>query len=166
MPKSSPITWRIRTSTEIEKPRYIIVLFQTSRGNSWKHDCTQFDDCKIRNVRLYLNSDFWPYENIPIDFKKNYVSELYEMYADFQRSYYGKDLPSPLFTRNEFLTHAPMYVIDCSKQKDELKIGGVDVRVEIDCAEDLPDGTTAFALILHDKLVRYTPLTNRVVQGL
>lgn len=164
MPKSSPITWRIRTTT-VEKPRYIIIGFSTNRVNTYKHDCTKFDNCNVRDVRLYLNSEYWPFEKIPLDFKKGYISELYEMYAEFQTSYYAKD-PEPMISRNLFNKFTPMHVIDCSLQNDELKLGGVDVRIEIEASENIPENTTCYCLIIHDKIVTYTPLTNAVQMSL
>ena len=83
------------------------------------------------------------------------------MYANFREQYYEKEC-SPYFTISEFLEKSPIVVIDCSKQNDSVKSGAVDVRLEIEADENFPDGTIAYCLIIHDRIVEYTPLTNLV----
>ncbi|EZA55663.1 hypothetical protein X777_04305 [Ooceraea biroi] len=46
-------------------------------------------------------------------------------------------------------------VIDCSRQSESVKTATVDVRLEFDCMEDIPANTTAYCLIIHDRVVEY-----------
>lgn len=43
--------WRVKTSTQLEKPRYVILCFQTNKKNNPKADVTLFDHCNLRSVR-------------------------------------------------------------------------------------------------------------------
>ena len=155
------ISWSIKTSNQLEKPRYIIFAFQTDRKNTITRNAGLFDHCNLTNVKLYLNSQFFPYDNINVSFTKDRYSILYDMYARFQSSYYNKN-NNPLLTPAKFLTHAPIVVIDCSKQNEAVKSSAVDIRVEFEFENNVPEKTTAYCLILHDTIVTYTPLTGMV----
>ena len=117
--KTSPVTWTVKTCSQTERPSYVIVFFQTNRSNSLTKNAAEFDHCKVRSVRLYLNSDYWPHDTLSVDFEKGHVSQLYEMYAKFQSSYYAKD-PEPILSRKDFSKSSPMWVIDCSNQPQPL----------------------------------------------
>ncbi|XP_043472024.1 uncharacterized protein LOC122504820 [Leptopilina heterotoma] len=91
IPTRSKVLWQIKTSRQLEKPRYVIVGFQTARKDKRKKYACHFDHCNITNVKLFLNSQYYPYGNLNLNFDQNQYSLLYEMYANFQSSYYGKD---------------------------------------------------------------------------
>ena len=114
------------------------------------------------NVKLFLNSQCCPYGNMNIDIKNNRYAILYEMYCNFQTAYYGKNIAEPLMGKNEFKNSAPLIVIDCSQQNDMLKNGPVDVRLEFEARENFPAGTSAYCLILHDRVVHYKPISGDV----
>ena len=88
-----------------------------------------FDHCNISNVKLFLNSQYYPYGNMNLDVNRNQYAILYDMYANFQNAYYGKDA-EPMLKKLEFLTYVPLIVIDCSKQNESLKNAPVDVRLK------------------------------------
>lgn len=156
--------WVLKTSTQLEKPRFIILGLQTARKNSKVKNASQFDQCGIQNVKVFLNSQSYPYGNINNNFTQNEVSVIYEMYCNFQRSYYGKE-PKPLLSRNEFVSYAPIIVLDTSFQNEKIKSGSVDIRLELETAANIPGETSAFALIIHDRIVEYNVL-NSVVRKL
>lgn len=161
--KSQSHMWAIKAVSQLEKPRFIILGFQTSRNNDETKNKSVFDHCNLRDVKLHLGSTMYPYDNLHVDFKKNRFAILYEMYAQFQHSYYGS-VSEPLFTPEEFLNIAPLIVIDCSHQNETVKTGAIDVRLEFETTENIPDKTAAYCLILHDRIVRYNPTTNIVHQ--
>lgn len=85
----------------------------------------------------------------------NYYSTLYEMFANFQRSYYGKKTNHPMLTTTQFKSIAPLVVIHSSRQKETLNRGPVEVRVEFNTGSNIPVKTSAYCLILHDCVVQY-----------
>lgn len=155
-------SWSIKTTTQLEKPRYVIFALQTDRKNNMSEDVTIFDHCNLSNVKLYLNSDFYPYDDINLDFDKNRWAILYEMYTRFCKGYYGNEHLHPSLSNMNFLRYGPFVVIDCSRQNESVKNGTVDVRIEFDCQKNVPINTTAYCLIIHDRVVQYNPLTNVV----
>ncbi|XP_076299357.1 uncharacterized protein LOC143218197 [Lasioglossum baleicum] len=102
-----------------------ISLEENDKKNQLQKSANQFDDCKLLNIRLYLNSESYPYDDLNLDFEKNKYAILYDMYTRFQNSYYGN-------------------------------------RSNFECRDNVPVNTAAYCLIIHDRIVEYSPLTNVV----
>jgi hypothetical protein len=161
LPETQRHTWTVKTSTHLEKARYVIFGLQTKRRNEITKNAGEFDHCKLTNCKVFLNSQFFPYDNFNIDFTKERFSVLYDMYARFQNSYYGKT-NTPLLKPQQFESTYPIVVIDCSKQNESVKSSSVDIKLEMEFKDNAPKDTSAYCLILHDKIVTYTPLTGIV----
>lgn len=162
VPENTQNTWTVKSSSYIEKPRMIIFALQTNRKNTLNRDTSLFDSCSLRNVKVYLNAETYPYDNLNIDWEKNHWSVLYEMYAQFQKSYYYKSDGDPLLSPSDFKHSAPIVVIDCSHQNENLKSGNIDLRIEFETSNPIPEKTAAFCIILHDRTVKYNPLSGSV----
>jgi hypothetical protein len=162
--ESHSFTWVLKSSTSLEKPRFVIIGFQTDRKNNLRKDASKFDHCHLKNIKLYLNSQSYPYENLNLDYRHNQYALAYDMYARFQQSYYynKKMICEPLFKPAKFKTDAPLLVIDCSYQNETFKNGTVDARIEFETLADMPANTSAFCLVLYEQFVSYEPLTGRV----
>jgi len=131
-------SWAVKTATQLEKSRYVIFALQTGRKNIMSRDVSVFDDCNLTNVKLYLNSEFYPYDDLNVDFGKNGYAILFDMYARFRKAYYGYDCYKTLLT---FLMNGPFVVIDCARQNESIKSATVDVRIDFDCKENVPVNT-------------------------
>jgi len=57
----------VKTSPALEKPRFVILGFQTNRQNKKNQKASQFDHAKFRDVKLYFNSQCYPYANLNLD---------------------------------------------------------------------------------------------------
>ncbi|XP_071579338.1 uncharacterized protein [Temnothorax nylanderi] len=155
-------SWAVKAAPQLEKPRYVIFALQTGRRNEFTEDSSRFDHCALANVKLYLNSEFYPYDDVNADFESDKFAVLYEMYAKFRGAYYGDSRDDALFSPRDFARVAPLVVIDCSRQNEAVKSATVDVRIEFECKENVPPKTTAFCLIVHDRVIEYGSLTNVV----
>ncbi|XP_077282733.1 uncharacterized protein LOC143908798 [Temnothorax americanus] len=155
-------SWAVKAAPQLEKPRYVIFALQTGRRNEFTEDASRFDHCTLTNVKLYLNSEFYPYDDVNADFENDKFAVQYEMYAKFRGAYYGDGRDNALLSPREFARVAPLVVIDCSRQNESVKSATVDVRIEFECKENVPPKTTAFCLIVHDRVIEYSPLTNVV----
>ncbi|XP_011859290.1 PREDICTED: uncharacterized protein LOC105556789 [Vollenhovia emeryi] len=155
-------SWAIKTATQLEKPRYLIFALQTGRKNIMSQNVSQFNHCKLSNVKLYLNSECYPYDDMNLDFDKNKWSSLYDAFSRFWKSYFGNGVLMPGLTTGNFLEQGPFVIIDCSRQNESVKSATVDVRLEFECKENVPVNTTTYCLIIHDRVVQYNPLTNVV----
>ncbi|KYN13485.1 hypothetical protein ALC57_14331 [Trachymyrmex cornetzi] len=47
-------------------------------------------------------------------------------------------------------------------RNESVKSATVDVRIEFDCKENVPANTTAYCLIIYDRVIEYCPLSNIV----
>ncbi|XP_071570611.1 uncharacterized protein [Temnothorax nylanderi] len=129
-------SWAIKTTTQLEKPRYVVFALQTGRKNVMSADTSRFDHCNLTNVKLYLNSEVYPYDDLNLDFDKHRWAILYDMYARFCKNYYGYEYLEPSLTVSTFL--------------------------QFDCMENVPPNTSGYCLIIHDRVIEYNPLTNVV----
>lgn len=155
--------WPVKTSTKVETPRHVILAFQKDKRGNLKKDMSKFDHCDLRNVNVYLNSERYPYGDLQLDFKNNRFATLYEMFSEFRQVYYN-NAQEPIFTPSEFKDKAPLVYINCTHQRDLLQTGPVTMRVEFETGEKMSDRTTAYCLIIHDKIFSYNPLTKIVKQ--
>jgi hypothetical protein len=163
LPQSTGQTWAIKTMSQLEKPRFVILAFQNNRKDRMDNDSSLFDHNELTDVKLYLNSASFPYNDLNLDFEIGRFGLLYEMYRGFQEAYYpDREYNSPLFTLKSFKDKAPLVVIDCSKQNEQVKTGPVDIRLEFKSKVAFPANTTAYCVIIHDRVVEYNPLTGEV----
>lgn len=153
----------IATSTKLQTPRQVIVGFHTDRAGNPKKNMSEFDHCNIKNLRVYLNTERRPYDNQNTDFERKRYATLYEMYSHFQSTYYNKH-DEPLLSLEEFKAIAPLIVVDCSNQKDYLQANAVVLRLEFETSSNIPANTTAYCLVLHDRVFTYNALTKAVKQ--
>ena len=135
LPTTSKHVWNVKTFNQLEKARFVILAFQTNRKGQRAENASRFHHCNISNVKLFLNSQYYPYGNLNLDVTHNQYAVLYDMYANFQKSYYGKDSEPKLKKKINFLTHASLIVIDYSKQNETLKSASVDVRLEFEARQ-------------------------------
>lgn len=161
LPQTSKQSWTVKTASQLEKPRYVIVAFQTGKRANMKANAATFDHCKLTNMKLHLNSVSYPYDDLKLDVSRNHYALLYDMYTRFQESYYLLQA-QPLLSREVFEKHAAMVVIDCSKQNETIRSAPVDIRLEFEASENFPANTTAYCLIIHDKSFSYDPSSNLV----
>ncbi|KAJ8967218.1 hypothetical protein NQ317_001327 [Molorchus minor] len=159
--------WSVKTTRSLERPRYIIIGFQNNnQSNDKAMDITRFTHANISNIRLYLNSDVFPYERWNLDFSKKLDSAAYYAYENFQRSYYEKDMSEPMMDLGEFRKN-PLFIIDCSHQPEAVKSSTVDIKLEFETRNaSFPAQTRVYALILHDAYFSYSALDGSVQCGL
>lgn len=164
LPTTSKQSWHVRTSAQLETPRFVILAFQTNRRCNIEAESTKFDNCKLTNACVFLNSEKFPYDNLNLDWDNNVYSLAYDMYTRFRESYYqdGRKDDGCSLTMDQFKELSPITIIDCSHQNELIKNGPVDLRIEFDALENFPANTAAYALILHDRIINYSPFTGIV----
>ncbi|KAE9543200.1 hypothetical protein AGLY_003111, partial [Aphis glycines] len=124
------VVWNLKTASKLEKPRFIIIGLQKGRKNLIEKDCSVFYHCNLTNVKVFLNSIAYPYDNLNLDFSKNNFTLLYNMYTSFQESYHEKNIRNPILSRSTFLSNAPII-------NDSATASSVDVQLEIEASKSL-----------------------------
>jgi len=114
-------------------------------------------------VKLYLNSESYPYDDMNLDFNKN-RSILYDMYACFCKNYYGYDYLEPNQIVKSFRHNGPFVIIDCSQNKIHRERNcGRAHRIQGEGVRRMyPMNITAYCIIIHDRVVPHNSLTNVV----
>lgn len=158
--------WALKTSTSLEKPRYLILSFINADSlDNYKKNAIDFINAGIRDIRVYLNSSVFPYERWNLDFSKKLYGPAYYAYENFQRSYYNRQDYSPLLDLEEFFQN-PVFVIDSSQQADNnIKNSTVDIKIEFETRNKFAKNIKVFALVLHDAFLSYNALDGSVRTG-
>ena len=88
IPESTIFTWRLCVKTAPEKPRFIIVGFQTAKdGDQTKYPST-FDHVKLKNTYVTLNSDQYPAVDYNLSFANQKCSRAYGDAALFEVKFF------------------------------------------------------------------------------
>ncbi|XP_060855268.1 uncharacterized protein LOC132932943 [Metopolophium dirhodum] len=162
LPRNTSHSWTVKSSSWLEKPRFVLFGLQTDRKKNIENDAGRFDLCQLKNLKVHLNSKVYPYEDFRADFKNNTTSILYKAYTDFQKSYYERDYCEPLLSKHIFQNYVPIVVVDLSYQNDNVKSSTVDLRIDFETDTVIPEKTSAYCLILHDQIITYNPFSGDV----
>ncbi|XP_065664416.1 uncharacterized protein LOC136086076 [Hydra vulgaris] len=68
VPLSNTFSWRLSVKTSPEKPRYIIVAFQTSKDGDQNANTSVFDYCDLKNMHIVLNQERYPAADYNLSF--------------------------------------------------------------------------------------------------
>lgn len=154
--------WSIGSSSMLERPRYVIVAFSENRKNNITKENYKFDNVGLKDMKLYLNGETYPYVNLNINYPKKLTSTIYDMYLKCHKSYYNKDVSDVLLSKKEFNTSYPLICFDVSRQNDSIKSASVDIKLEFETSSPPAPNTSCFCLIIHDRIVTYRALSNVV----
>lgn len=157
--------WSVKTTTQITKPRYVVVAFQSKRSHVIKADPQRYDHCNITNIRLHLNNERYPYDDLNLNFAGEDYCEAFITMDQIQNGYYnGTQSKNPLNMIPNIKDKSIIYfAFDCSRSENlNVRNGMVDVRIEVDASENFTANTTAYCLIIHDNFVKYVPATGMV----
>jgi len=163
LPQTSKHSWMVKTCSQVERPRCLIIAFLTNApGTVADGYNVDYDACSLTNVKAYINSVEYPYEDFNESFDKNLFTMFYQNYVDFQKHYYERFNAQPCLTREQYKELGPFICIDCSRQNDDAKTSSIDLRIEIEAANNFPANTAAYCLVIHDRIVQYNPFTGEV----
>lgn len=164
VPQSTHFTWRLSVKSSSEKPRYIIVSFQTRKDGDQTQNPAIFDHVNVSNMYVMLNSDRYPAVDYNLSFTKQQFSRAYREAAAFRTKYYHMDplVSNPNITPSDYKTLYPLFVFDVSKQSERLKNSVTDIQIKAQFNENVPVGTEAFALVISDRLMSFQSDGNKM----
>lgn len=163
LPQTTKHIWTVKSTTQICKPRFIFVVFQTNRQTVASFSDV-YDHCNIRHVKLHLNNECFPYDTITNDFANHHYVELYHAFAAIQKSYYPGQGENPISHNYGDFGGYPIFTFDCSRTDESLLGGAVDIRLEIEARENIPENTAAYCLIIYDNYFEYSPFSSIVAK--
>lgn len=165
LPQTTETIWSVKTVSQINKPRYVIVGLQTARNGVRVTDASKFDTCYVTGMRLLLNSQIFPYNMNELNIGGGIFAELYNIYSSIQSSYYNGTEPNHPFGLNaqNFQT-SPLFIFDTSRADESLIDGSIDIRVEIKTRQNMPANTIAYCLIIYENSFKYSPFDGIVTR--
>ena len=86
--QSTNFTWRLAAKTAPEKPRYIIIGFQTGKSGNQEENPAIFDNVDVCNMYATLNSTRYPAVDYNMSFPKQQFSRAYGDVAAFRSKFF------------------------------------------------------------------------------
>ena len=157
----------ITRASGIKKPRQIFVAFQTDKGANQTQNPAVFDHINLTKAILTLNGTRYPAFDHTIDYSKNRYANLYEWFDNFESDFHSLNpfIVGSQVNYQNFKELYPIIRFDVTHQNDSIKSGGVvDVQLEFTTAEDTVANTKAFIVMLHDKVIKLKPLSEKVCE--
>ena len=148
--------WRLSVTSGIEKPRWILVGFQTNKTNEQTQNPAVFDHLALDRAYVQLNNERYPKSDVGINFANNQYSILYKMADDFKREYYGMNnlIGGSQINLATYKSLFPILVFDVRNQSEKLKSGVIDIVLKFYFRQGVPANTEAFAVILSDRIFK------------
>ena len=164
VPQSKSFSWRLTVKSSPEKPRYIIVSFQTDKHGNQEKNPSVFNHVNVNNMYITLNSTRYPVVDYDLSFTKQQFSRAYGDAASFRSKFYGMDelVSNPNITPSDYKDLFPIFVFDVSRQSEKLKNSVTDIQVKAYFNENVPANTEAFAVVISDRVVSFTSNGNKM----
>ncbi|XP_060077581.1 uncharacterized protein LOC132557111 [Ylistrum balloti] len=157
VPQSTSFTWRLSVKSAPERPRYVIVGFQTDKDGDQEQNPSIFDNVNVRNIFVMLDSARYPAVAYNLSLPKQQFSRAYGDAAAFRSKFYNMDelVSNPNITPADYKTLFPLFVFDVSKQSERLKTAVTDIQIKTQFNANVPAGTEAFAVVISDKMINF-----------
>ena len=130
VPESTSFTWRLSVKTSPEKPRFIIVAFQTAKDGDQTKNPSTFDHVNLKNAYVALNSDRYPAVDYNLSFANQKFSRVYGDAALFGVKFFVMDevITQSNITPIDYKTLYPLFTFDGRKEKEKVKSSVVDIQ--------------------------------------
>ena len=164
VPQSTNFTWRLSVKSSPEKPRWIIVGFQTGKDHDERQNAALFNHCNLTNIYAMLNSTKYPAVDYNVSFAKNQFSRLFNAAIKFRENFYNIDslLGKLDIDPWQYKELFPLYVIDVSKQSERLKNSVTDIQIKAQFSEAVPEDTEAYAVVISDRELDFESNGNKM----
>ena len=138
-PESTSFTWRLSVKTAPEKPKFIIVEFQTDKDGDQTKNPSTFDHVNLKIAYVTLNSDRYPAVDYTLSFSNQKFSKRYGGAALFGVKFFGMDelITQSKITPSDYKTLYPLFTFDVSKLKEKFKSSVVDIQIEVNFTENV-----------------------------
>lgn len=167
LPQTTSTLWSVKTISSVNRPRFVIVGFQTNRNGVRVRDASFFDACNMSELRLHMNSQIYPYNASEIDIGNARYSELYHSTANIQSSYYNNtEATNPFALSFREMQDCALFAFDTSHAEETLIDSAVDIKIEIKTRQNIPANTTGLCLIVYDREIQYSPFEGHITRSI
>src|SRR5688572_10298434 len=157
VPQSITFSWRLSVKTAPEKPRWVVVGFQTNKDGDQERNPSIFDHCNLKNAYVMLNQARYPEVDYDLSFPNQKFSRAYRDAATFSEKFYGMNqlITQSNITPSDYKDLYPLMVFDVSKQSEKLKSSVVDIQIKVIFNAAVAANTQAFAVLISDRLLKF-----------
>lgn len=141
------LDWTLTPSSGVQRPRYIILAFQTGKDTNQVSNNGLFDHCDLRNAYVQLNNERYPEHNLQLNFTGNVYATAYKMLRDYISH------ENCAIEYKDYKDLHPIFVFDVRRQNEQIKNTTIDVKIKAEFGTNIPDNTYAYALILSDRVI-------------
>ena len=155
VPDSTRFTWRLSVNTAPEKPRFIIVGFQTDKDGHQTKISSTFDHANLKNAYVTLNSHLFPAVDYNLSFSNQTFSTVYGDAALFGVKLFGMDelITQSNISLSDYKILYDIFMFDVSKQKENPKSSVVNIQTKANFTDNVPANTRAFALVISEMML-------------
>ena len=157
IPQATSFSWRLSVKSSPEVPRFIIVGFQTNKSNDQLTNPSLFDNVRVSNIYVMLNSMRYPTTDYNISFLASKYSRVYGDVVEFRSKFFNMDelISNPGITPLEYKPFYSLFLFDVSKQSEKLKYSTTDIQIKMHFSANVDAGTQAYAVIISDRLINF-----------
>jgi len=144
-------TWRLSIKSDLEKPCWIIVAFQTDKSGNQEHNPSIFGHCNLTNTFVTLNSRRHPEVDYDDNnFTQHKFSRVYGYAASFRTKFYGLEvLVSSLnITPADYKDLSRCLSLTC---RNKAKNSVTDVQMNAKFSENVPANIETYAVVISVK---------------
>ncbi len=155
--QDSHFTWKLSNKSSPERPRWLILAFQTNKRNNQLTNASVFDHINLTNAYVLLNDVRFPAIDYHINMDKMQFSRMFKEVCEFRENFYGMDklISNGGINFSDYKTLYPIYIFDVSKQPDVLKYGTTNIVIECQFSENVPANTRAYCLCISDRELKF-----------
>ena len=157
IPRATSFSWRLSVKSSPEVPRFIIVGFQTNKSNNQEQNPSIFDNVRVSNIYVMLNSMRYPTADYNISFLAQKFSRVCGDAAEFRSKFFNMNelISNPNINLSDYKTLYPLFLFDVSKQSEKLKYSTTDIQIKMHFSAEVPANTQAYAVTISDKLINF-----------
>ena len=134
-------------------PTWVNVGFQArNKIDSQTHNNATFDRLPISNAVCKIGSEKFPDDGIECDYDRDKYDQAYSEIENFYTLHSQTNLLNPFIDLHKFRTNYNFYVIDLSKQKDQISSQPIRLEFKFNAALGVAD-YVSYALVLTPKLI-------------
>ena len=157
VPESDTFLWRLGIRTSPEKPRFLVLGFQTDREGSLAKNLGLFDNCQLQNAYVLMNNRRYPAMDYNANFPKNHYNKLYRDFYQFMEKFYGisdsvtSTSVDPVAYKHLF----PLFVFDVTRQSERIQQAVIDITIQCYFGENVAAKTKAYCLMISDRRLKF-----------
>jgi hypothetical protein len=113
IPQATEFAWRLSIASGIEKPRYIVVGFQSPAANAAETNYAVFNaNVQVINAYVELNAERFPTNDYITNYDNKQYTQFYNFFREFKKSLSGDDDENYCVSYQAYKKLFRLYVFD------------------------------------------------------